>query len=250
MDVKLVCNTPDEDLFGAVAINSRRDLPWVRSEGAREGHACLVGGGPSLADTLPSLERRIRLGQTVFALNGAAKFLNDHGIVPDHQVILDARPENAALIGRARNYLLASQVHPNVFDAVPAKRTMLWHHATEGITDHLPDYDDDYALIGGSHSVGLAGMCLAYSMGYRNEHLFGYDSSHRGRVGHAYAQGDDPLVNYTAPSGKTFLTTLTMASQAEMFPAVADTLIDAGCIITVDGDGLIREVVAAMKQPC
>ena len=247
MDVKLTCNTPNEDLFGAVAINSRRDLPWVRSEGAREGHACLVGGGPSLADTLPSLERRIRLGQTVFALNGAAKYLNDHGIVPDHQVILDARPENAHLIGRARNYLLASQVHPNVFDAVPAKHTMLWHHATEGITSHVPDLDEFY--IGGSHSVGLASMCLVYAMGYRNLHLYGYDSSHRATTGHAYAQQNDGVYEY-AFNGKTFLTTLTMASQAELFPEIADALIDAGCIITVDGDGLIREVVAAMKQPC
>ena len=134
MDVKLICNTPDEDLFGAVAINSRRDLPWVRSEGAREGHACLVGGGPSLADTLPSLERRIRLGQTVFALNGAAKYLNDHGIVPDHQVILDACG-NATLSslvqnlssGTVRARIWQSLVAPSAVEATVASHWSIYN---------------------------------------------------------------------------------------------------------------------------
>jgi hypothetical protein len=256
MDIELICNTPDDVLFANVRANSSRALPWVKLVGPGEGHAVLVGGGPSLVDTFPILEKRILLGQTVFALNGAAKFLNERQIVPDYQVIADARPENAMLIGRANHYLLASQCAPCVVDAVPEKRTTLWHPGMAGIDEHTAPYEADHgsshALIGGGVNVGLLAMCLVYAMGFRKLHLFGYDSSHRDGMGHAYRQpmnDHHPLCKVTL-NGKTFTSSLTMARQAELFPELADHLIEAGCIITVDGDGLMQAVVENMKQPC
>lgn len=244
MDFKLTCNTPDEVLFAHVRQNSAGPYPWVSQKGAHAGHVCLVGGGPSLADNLASLRARIRHGQQVFALNGACRFLNEHEIVPDAQIVMDARPGQLGLLGKAHAHYLASQVDPELFEAV--KSPILWHHAAEGMDEVVP-VDRTHALIGGSPSVGLAAMCLAYALGYRNIHLYGYDSSHKDGAGHAYAQADDPLCKVEL-GGKTFVSTLTMAGQADNFPNLCASLNEAGCTITYDGAGLMAEVVYQMSH--
>jgi hypothetical protein len=248
MDIEIICNTDDAELFGNVSLNSRSCNKWITEQPAHDGHAIIVGGGPSLVEFLPMIEKRRELGQVIFALNGTAKFLNRHNIVPEYQVILDARPENIDLIGKAKEYLISSQCHPTLFESVGNVTT--WHPAMEGIETHLPEYKNEYALIGGGTTVGLSTMCLAYTLGYRKMHLFGYDSSHRQTMGHAYSQSmnaNDVLCKVTV-NGKVFTSSLTMARQAELFPTVCNNLIDLGCIITVDGDGLIMEVVKSMRQ--
>ena len=248
MNIQITCNTEDSILLANVHQNSRLPLRWVKSLPAHDGHAVIVGGGPSVADYLPSIQRRIELGQTVFALNAACGFLNKHGVTPDYQVMLDARPENSNLLGKASEYLLASQCHPALFSAVEAPT--LWHAINEDSEYDLPEYNDDYAMIGGGTVVGLSAMALAYTLGYRKLHLYGYDSSHREKAGHAYEQplnAQDPICKVTL-GGQTFTSSLAMAAQAERFPVLCNSLIDLGCVITVDSDGLIMAVIQEMKQ--
>jgi len=248
MQIEVTCNTEDEVLIANVRQNSQLVPRWVKSLPAHDGHAVIVGGGPSAADYLPSIQQRIAHGQTVFALNGAGRFLSQNGILPDYQVILDARPENITLLSPAKEHLLSSQCHPTLLTAV--SNVTLWHPCMEGVDDCLPDHDDAYALIGGGTVVGLSAMCLAYTLGYRNLHLYGYDSSHREDAGHAYAQpmnAADPVCKVTL-GGKTFTASLAMAAQAERFPEVCNNLIDLGCTITVDADGLIMAVLEEMKR--
>ena len=248
MDIEIICNTDDAELFGNVEINSRTCKRWVSQVPAHDGHAIIVGGGPSVADELDIIRKRHALGQKIFALNGAAKFLNKNNIIPEYQVILDARAGNIDLLGRADEYLIASQCHPTLFDSV--SNITIWHPAVEELEKYLPDYDGEYAMIGGGTTVGLSTMCLAYTMGYRKLHLFGYDCSHRNAMGHAYKQkmNDNDILCKVTVNGKVFTSSLTMARQAELFPQVCNNLIDLGCIITVDGDGLIKEVLADMRS--
>lgn len=251
MDIELICNTPDAALFENVRVNSRKYRNWVSQAPAHDGHAVIVGGGPSLLQNIHQVQRRQGLGQHVFALNGSARFLKKCGIIPEYQVILDARPENVDLVSDAGNHLIASQCAPSVLEHI--KDPILWHYATDGIDDCIPPAEkpgERLTLVGGGQTVGLASMALAYAMGYRKLHLFGFDSSHRHELGHAYAQpmnARDPLCTVTM-GGEKFLASLSMAQQAEQFPAVCNDLIDKGCIITVDGDGLIRAVVDEMKR--
>lgn len=242
MNIDIICNTEDEVLFQNVAVNSRRDLEWITEQEAHDGHAVIVGGGPSIKEHIEKIRARQQHGQKVFALNGVAQFLIEQGILADYQVILDARPQTADLIGPAGEWLFASQADPACFqDAI---RTRLWHPKIDGIEAHLPDQRESLTLIGGGTTVGLSAMCLAYTMGYRNLHLYGYDSSHR-ETGHAYAQpmnAAEPVCKVTV-FGKTFKASLAMAKQAEFFPAVCDNLIDLGCTITVEGDGLLPFIV-------
>lgn len=249
MDIEITCNTDDAELFANIAANSRAHKTWVERLVPHDGHAVLVGGGPSLAENIGQIERRFGLGQKIFALNGAAKFLNQHDLVPDYQVILDARPENAGLIGVASQYLISSQCHHSVFAALP-KEPILWHPALEGIDAHIPEHAAAYTMIGIGSTVGLSAMALVYALGYRKLHLFGYDSSHRDTHGHAYVQpmnDRDPLCKVTL-GGKTFTSSWTMTRQAERFPDACNALIDLGCTITLDGDGLMREVFEQMRK--
>lgn len=241
MDIAIHCNTDDEILFSHIKHNSLRDLPWIKQVPEHDGHAIIVGGGASLADNLESIRWRVGLEQKLFALNNSAKYLYEHGFSPDYQVIVDAREHNKNFVEHiyANEALLASQCHPAVFDA--AKNVTLWHPVIEGIENYLPDVDFEYAMVGGGTTVGLSSMCLAYAMGYRKIHLYGFDSSHKDEAGHAYEQPEnekEPVVKVRA-YGRNFDCSLAMAYQAELFPECCNNLIKLGCVITCDGDGLL-----------
>lgn len=245
--VQMVCNTSDEQLARNVYANSRLDRRWQKAIPAHDGVAIMCGSGPSLGESLDEIRTLYAEGLLrIFAMNGAARFLNDHLLFPDYQIIVDPRPETAQLIGPACNHLLASQCDPSLFAALPD--AILWHQEIGGIDDHLPDTDRGYTLIGGAGSVGNSALCLAYAMGFREAHLFGYDSCHRGEEGHAFAQpmnAGDPLT-YVRFRGKDYLTSLTMKLQAERFiGTTAPALRDAGMRITVHGDGLLPDMYNA-----
>lgn len=244
--VDIVCNTPDETLFSNIAVNSARVRDWLEVSEPHDGVAILCGSGPSLAGSLEEIRRHQSDGAHVFALNGAAAYLAANGITADYQVICDAQEKTLALVGPARAHLFASQVNPALFDAVPSAK--LWHlNVCEDFADfekHLPAHEGAYALIGGTASVGNVATCLAYSMGYRDLHCYGYDSSHRDTRSHASEQAinaGEPLtrVNFM---GREFLTSFTMKSQADTFYRHAKALEEGGAKIDVHGDGLLPTI--------
>lgn len=239
LPVHVICNTSDEQLYSNIKENSHGRGRWLRVSPSHHTVAVICGSGPSLADTLDDVRRLQREGGTVFALNGAAKFLADHGIEPDIQVIIDARPETADLIGPAQRHLFASQVSPECFNRMPSAE--LWHLQIENIDDYLPDYPDPFVMIGGAASVGNTTTCLAYAMGHRKLELFGYDSSHRDGKGHAFHQkmNDGDPCAWVQFAGKHYLASITMKLQAEKFQNTAADLKKLGCEITVNGSGLL-----------
>lgn len=254
MKIETCVNTADEILFKNIFDNSRRPVRWVKNIPEHDGQAVLVGGGPSAADWVAEIRYRQSEGQTIFALNNAARWLEEIGIKPDHQVIVDARPNNVAFVNHAKHHYLASQCDPSLFET--AHNVTLWHQFYPKdmgkFEAALPEYDDDYVLVGGGTTVGLCAMALAYTLGYRKLHLYGYDSSYRDDRMHAYAQHDPQAVDCVSTvAGKTFNTTLAMAQQAEFFPQFSDQLLDMGCMITIRGDGLLpwTSQQAAIKPP-
>lgn len=248
LPVHVICNTSDEQLFENIRINSRRPNEWLRPQPAHDRVALLCGSGPSLADHVDAIRHRQHHGAVVFAMNGSAKFLYDRGIVPDVQVIIDAREETASLVGPAVTHLFASQVHPKCFEKAPG--ALLWHLQIEGIDDHIPDPGENILFIGGAASVGNTATCLAYALGYRNLHIYGYDSSHREGKGHAFHQkmnDGDPCASVTF-CGKEYICSLTMKLQAEKFQETGRLLQQAGCHIEVHGDGLLPDMWNTPKE--
>lgn len=239
LPVHVVCNTSDEQIEENVRINSRAHTDWIEASEPHQRIAVLCGSGPSLADTLEEIRAWRSAGAAIFAMNGAARFLNDHGILADYQVMIDARPETAQLVGPAKEHLFASQVHPDTFAKAPGAR--LWHLQIENIDDLIPYRDGNILFLGGAASVGNTATCLAYAMGYRTMHLYGYDSSHREGKGHAFHQkmNDGDPCAWIDFAGRTYLASLTMKLQAETFQNTALALKKLGCTISVHGDGLL-----------
>jgi len=249
--VEVDCNTPDVRLFDNVAKNATRGLDEVCIAKPSATPALIVGGGPSIADELPKIRDMQARGWPVFALNNAAKFLHDFGIMPDYQIILDAREANVGFIGpHARHLLLASQCAPIMFDraAEIGIPVTLWHPLIEGLGQHIPN--KRACFIGGGTTVGLSGLCLVHTLGHREIHLFGYDSSHRFNKGHAYDQpmnATDEVVTVSVNS-RRFQASITMAAQVAKFKELAAHLSELGTSLHLYGDGLLQTVWREMQR--
>lgn len=245
-NIRLECNVGDAALFENVRHACTLPLQWVGEAPAHGREALICGSGPSLMGSLAEI-REGRKGRTLYALNNAAKVLSFAGIRPDFQVILDARAANVAFLhDYADAYLISSQCHPDVFKALEGKQVILWHPVIEGMDQVIKR---PATLIGGGTTVGLSTLCLAYTMGHRVMHLYGYDSSHRNGDGHALRQAmnaNDILVDVMV-GGKMFKSSLTMAKQAEYFLPLAQMLADLGCEIYVHGYGLLPHMAKEMQ---
>lgn len=245
--MNLICNTPDEDLIANVTANSALDRAWVGTKPAHDGVALVCGGGPSLEDDLETIRQMAKGGGVIFAMNGAASFLVKNGIAPDYQVIADAREQTADLVEpAARNHWFASQAHPAAFARAP--EACVFH---VNLYNQIADFENlikdfgspEFALVGNHGSVGNVSLTLVYARGFRNIHVFGFDSSFREKAGHAYEQ---PM-NSTEPvavfeyGDKKYVCTFTMKGQADVFPRLAYDLQDMGCSFTVHGSGYLPD---------
>lgn len=255
-DLDVICNTAKDKLIGNARSAIARDLPWFDTAPEHDGHVCIVGGGPSLVDTLPELKWRASIGQKVWALNGAARFLYNHGICPDVLVIADARAENVeflAELNAGAAVYLASQCHPGLFDAANdwGLDPTLWHVNAPGMEELLGDEKArPVHLIGGGSTVGMNAMVLAFAAGYRKIHLYGFDSSYKADEHHVYPQGlnDDDRVIDALFGDEKFRTTGWMVQQVNEFQDLAPQLVNDGCVITVAGTGLLQSAAKAMAN--
>ena len=103
---KLVCNTTDEMLLANIRTNSLPEMDWLGIQEKNDQTAILCASGPSIADHLDEIKELQKNGGVVFAMNGTSKFLNDNGILPYYQVIVDARPQTATLVDEKVDNLL------------------------------------------------------------------------------------------------------------------------------------------------
>lgn len=250
--VTLLCNTDDAVRKHNIAVNSRQQLPWLNAVPAHCGVAVLCGSGPSIRDHANEIAELKEHGATVFALNGAALWLNELGLVPDYQVMIDARRENMSLLGDAHHYLMASQCHPDVVDEEPFDTTlvhMLWEHLDECLPDD--ECERDYTVVGCGASVGIVATFIAYAMGYRKLELYGYDSSHKtlaeSHVRRQEMNDGEPCAQVVF-GGKTYLASLVMKQQAEQFATVRHALNELGVSVNVHGTGLLPDMLKMIDQ--
>lgn len=244
--ILVLCNTPDEVIDENVRINSARDLKWVMAQKPHDGIAVMVGGGPSITDHVEDIRTLKGCGGVVFAMNAASQWLRGKSVPVDYQVFSDAKEETASLVDpAAKAHLMASQVSPKTMEAVRAP--IVWHLETGEIEKNFPPEKvkrGGYALLGGGAATGNSAMCVAYALGFRTFHVFGFDSSHRDGKGHAYRQPMNDLIPTVEVewAGKIYTCSVAMKAQAEKFQITAQALTQAGCLIEVYGDGLLQHM--------
>jgi len=217
----------------------------------KEEELIIVGGGPSLKESLGEIGLRQKAGAHIWALNNTFKYLCDHGIEPDVHILLDARHENIQFVPEKTDavMLYSAQCNPLVLGkAMLAGILMLWCPSIKNILKILNQYNKTGAIIAGGSSVGLKAIALAHVAGYRQVHLYGYDSSYRDNQNHAYPQplNDRERVIDVTVNGKEFKTAPWMATQACEFKESMPNFIKMGLHLFVHGEGLLPEVAKSM----
>lgn len=234
-----------------VRVNARRNLPWLLQSEPHAKQQVIVGGGPSLCVQLPHIRRRVEKGASLWAVNGSLAWLQSKGLMPDFYVMMDARPENVAFVKDAPigpTYLISSQCHPDVFDALEGRKVVMWHGDIKQpeINDILEASGRPWALIGGGNTVGLRAMYVGFVGGFRSIHLYGFDSCYSGNTHHAYAQplndGEQLMTVRMGSGGKEYVCAPWMAKQAQDFEKCATALIQKGAWVTAHGTGLIPDM--------
>lgn len=247
---------------------------FVPTPGRHGLEAVLVGSGPSVKNEIKNLEKKNRErfpnGRFLFfGIKGGHDFLVENGIEPHFGVAVDPlekiHKENFLKKATECKYFIASQCHPTLFDSLIAKgeEVVIWHLLTDNLMkwaneEGSPIYQH-YMIPGGSTS-GLRAIVLAYSMGFRKFHLFGYDSCLSPakpndkvptlrKVGGEICEGKDEKGRDKAievfVGGKKFMADRAMASQATEFQDLLKSLWKADDPFTVRGygQGMIQTII-------
>lgn len=266
-------NTTEDERLANVRVNVNRELPWFtgfRDEGKTVAIVC---GAPSMRDSLPEIRAQKRRGVRIVSVNNAWRFLVENGVTPDVHIMLDARPENAEFVRgmpKSVRLLLASQCHPDVFDAAEAEglEVVVWHNRWDGGEEALRDIlapwwkgPNQKPIVGvpGGCTVGLRALWLATFSGFRTIHLYGIDSSYADDGSHhAYAQplNDRETVIPVVRGEKTYQCALWMVRQAAEFQETWRDLLNyrdndgkpAPVTVHVHGRGLIPDIARALRD--
>lgn len=191
-------NVTDETLADNVRSSIRRGHPQIWQQPMKYDRIALVGGGPSLESTFDELRDLVFAGAKLVTVNGAYKYCIDRNLKPSAQIVLDARPENAKFVDPevpGCRYYLASQCHPNIWDAVAGREHVGVFHAIgeeEGIAEILNGYYlNQWTKVSGGTTVAMRALTLMRLLGYLRFDLFGVDSCYLDGAGHAYAQPEN-----------------------------------------------------------
>jgi len=246
LNMMLISNTPDEEIHRNIEQNSIVYTDWLQAVDAHNTPAVLIAGGPSVKDHVKDIQKLQREGADVFAMNGASSWAHRNGIRVDYQVIFDSKERTSDLVDpSAGRHLFSSQCHPRTLES--AERLTIWHSDRVETEDYLPEERvkaGGYVLVGCACSVGIIGLCVAYTQGYREMHCFGYDGSCQGSDSHAYPQemnNGEPLMERQW-GGRTFVVPMGIYEQAGEFVKFATLLKEGGCGLNLYGDGLIQHM--------
>ena len=248
----VVGNTEPDVLLGNVQRSVKRSLPWFDFDKSPQGSVCLVGGGPSLIDTIDQLRLRHQNGAKVWAMNGSYDYLQAQGIVANAMVMLDARPENVRFVQnpqQSTTFYITSQCDAAVFDALEGYKVVLVHANTPGVYELLEhEVERPVHLMGGFTTVGILSLILAQLKGFKRIFMFGLDSSYRNGEHHAYKQESnnaDRVIDAMIDD-VTYKCAPWMAQQVTDFQNVVAGFEDV--TIEVCGDGLLHEMAKAMSN--
>jgi len=257
VETKGKINMEVDDLLNNIRSSIRRHLPQVRPYEVQSQELIFACGGPSLEIHLDELKKQHEEGIRIVSVNNVHEYLQDHGIKPSIQIMIDGRDFNARFVSRPIKecrYLLASQCPPKVFDALENFTCTIFHC---GLDDpRLKEILDNYYMgryypIDGGVTVGIRGLQLLFMLGFRYFHVYGLDSCLMDKKHHSYSQPENdnpkayPIWIENDESKEPFLCYPWMVRQAEDFIALAAFMgrQDQQLKLNIVGDGLIAAIV-------
>ena len=239
------CVYSDDALFEHIDRALALGLPEIgKQEDARPGGCVLVGSGPSVGGQIETIRGLKDLGCPVVAVRGAHDWLIANGVVPDFALNVDPLETAAECFARphpATTYLIASQSHPKMFEVLAGSKVAVWH----ALMKKDQKTPKGRMLIGGSTTSGMRAVVVMHVLGWREFHLFGYDSCLSGdslRIDGSGLKDGDRIVEVSIdPDGERFRCNPSMALQAQSFQDLYEQL--PGVEFRAYGHGLIQAIV-------
>lgn len=243
-----------DDVANVIAnlrINCARGLQECTPHVKQSGYVMLLCGGPSLNDFEGEIRLKNKRGMPIITTNGTYNWCLERGLKPSGTIMVDTRAFNVRfvqpVIPKCR-YLLASQCHPSVFDAVPPTQTWLWHNnASESLHAVIHSLlRRKFHAVAGGVTVTLRAFVLLEMLGWRKFDVYGFDSCLREGIHHAYDQpeNDDTKILKLDVNERQFSCHPWMLQQAQEFLMMLKQLRHR-VLMNVHGDGLIAEILKA-----
>jgi hypothetical protein len=240
-----------EHIDGNIKANLAREyVPFNGYLGSKSGAVAVVGSGPSLKDTWKKLEN---CKGEVIACNASCQFLLEKGITPDYMMCFDADPLMLEFVKppvKEVTYLLASRCPTEAFEILEGCDVVMWHAAGD---EHIEEILEknlkmEPMITGGSAAITRA-MHLAQSMGFKEVHLFGADSSFKDSDTHIRKSTTVERRMRVMVNNRAFECAPWMAQQAEDFKILAPSMMHhMGIDLHVHGDGLIPHIARTIRR--
>jgi hypothetical protein len=169
----------------------------------KKHNVIIVGGGPSLQDTLPDIKKRLRLSKKtkILAVNKSHDWLLERGIKPDFCAMCDPGQWISDYVTPQKGvkYLLGSALHNDTLNKFVRfdDQVYIWHGASAFKEGKLIDWAQEtypntplpfFDTVGST--IGLLAIYLSAAMGFRKAEIHGFDSCFRPGSNdlHAYAK--------------------------------------------------------------
>lgn len=253
--MEVVYNVPEQFLMDNIncALNLGVEILANQYFDATDEELLIIGGGPSLEDSITEIALKQKSGAKIWALNNTFRYLSERGIEPDAHVLLDARPENIEFVPEKTTSLLlySAQCHVSVLEkGMKAGKVVIWCPSVAEIVKVLNEHKKLAAVIQGGSTVGLKAIALSHLFGFKHIHLYGYDSSYRKEKNHAYAQtlNDKENVYEITFEGRKFTCAPWMITQMQEFQKSLPNFLKMGLEISVHGEGLLPYAAQMMSQ--
>jgi uncharacterized Rossmann fold enzyme len=228
---------------------------------SHDGTFVVAGSGPSLPQFVDALREEFSRGRPVCAINHAHDFLIEQGMEPTFFLTLDPRPRaghHLRFVCEKTIYLLASRVHPEMFDRLKDHKVMLWHSwAAQDEAESIWESRKSF-LLGGGTTSGMRAVTVGYVLGFRKFVLYGMDSclAPDGMTKRFNGDKSGQTVNVQVgryvgaeescdPNARWFTCNHAMAQQGNDFIHAYRDMPDVS--FEVKGDGLLAAIVEEMK---
>lgn len=258
LTVTVRCWDTADSLISNIASALKRPLPELIPQEPHDRRMVIVATAPSVERY--TIERQP--GDMICCVNGAHDWLLARGVVPDICVLLDSTHELADVVHPVKGvrYVVASQCHPDVFDALSGFHVIRWHalvppetlggrELVDVLEEHAPPGDGNYWMIPGGGTAAIRCLSLGQFSGYRKFLVYGLDSSfaddgRRQVQAHMPCKGNEIEVEF---NGRRFRTTPSLAAQAQDFQGLYLRALN-DCRVTVMGDGLIPWMCESLNR--
>ena len=231
-----------------------------------DGNMVIVGSGPSVTSFLDEIKEERSIGRPICAIKGAHDWLIDNGVMPDLFVSCEPRDRPLRHVSDTCCYMLASRCSPSLFDQLQGKRVIMWHSLASkpgfippvkakiewddlNVEEECEAFRGKPISIGGGSTSGLRAVTIAYQLfGFRNIHLYGFDSCLASDRKTKRFTGEDVgngIVVDVIVGGRRFWCNGAMAAQASEFQDVINSM--PGVNLKIKGDGLLAAILKARR---